>query len=50
MLVAPLWILLYVTSKQRQLAVITVFMAVFLGIMQSVTIARPFESLATTAA
>jgi hypothetical protein len=50
MLAAPLWILLYVSSRQHQLIVITVFVAFFLAIVQSVTIARPFESLAATAA
>ena len=50
MIAAPLWILFYVSSKQHQLAVITVFIAVFLTLVQSVSVARPFESLAATAA
>lgn len=50
LLVIPLWILLYVSSKQNQLIVITVFIAFFLTIIQSVSVARPFESLAATAA
>lgn len=50
MLTAPLWILLYVPSKQHQLIVITIFIAAFLAIVQSVSVARPFESLAATAA
>jgi hypothetical protein len=50
MLAAPLWILFYIPSRQIQLAIITGFIAVFLGMVQSVTIARPFESLAATAA
>lgn len=49
-LVVPLWILYYLSSRQSQLAVITVFIAAFLSIVQSVTIAKPFESLAATAA
>jgi hypothetical protein len=50
LLIAPLWILLYVQSPARQLAIITGFIALFLGLIQSVGIAKPFESLAATAA
>jgi hypothetical protein len=50
MLIAPLWILLYVESPARQLGIITGFIALFLGLIQSVTVAKPFESLAATAA
>lgn len=49
-LVVPLWILLFVHSRTIQLAVITVCIAFFLATIQSVTVARPFESLAATAA
>jgi hypothetical protein len=50
MLTAPPWILLYVSSRSAQLGIITGFIGLFLTIVQSVSIARPFESLAATAA
>ena len=50
MLVAPLWILTYVYLSAARLAIITAFIVVFLGLIQSVTIAKPFETLAATAA
>ena len=50
MLIAPLWILLYLSTRRNQLAVITIFIALFLAVLQSVSLARPFESLAATAA
>lgn len=50
MLVTPLWILFFVDSRRLQLGVITLFIAVFLGIIQTVNVAKPFESLAATAA
>jgi len=50
MLAAPLWILFYVSTQRNQLIVITVFVAAFLAVVQSVSVARPFESLAATAA
>lgn len=50
MLVVPLWILIFVQSRRYQLAVITICVALFLAIIQSVVVARPFESLAATAA
>ena len=50
MLVTPLWILLFVSSHIYQLTVITCFIAFFLGMLQAVTVARPFECLAATAA
>ncbi|KAK5952926.1 hypothetical protein OHC33_006047 [Knufia fluminis] len=50
LLVVPLWILFHVSSRQNQLIVITIFIAFFLAIVQSVSVARPFESLAATAA
>ncbi|KAH7412513.1 hypothetical protein BKA64DRAFT_330380 [Cadophora sp. MPI-SDFR-AT-0126] len=50
MLVAPLWILTYVHLSAARLAIITAFIVVFLGLIQSVTIAKPFETLAATAA
>ena len=50
MLVVPLWILIFVHSRRFQLAVITICVALFLAIVQSVVVARPFDSLAATAA
>lgn len=50
MLVTPLWILFYIPSTKYQLVVITIFITLFLGTVQSFTVARPFESLAATAA
>ena len=50
MLIIPLWILLYTSSRAAQLGIITAFVALFLAIVQSVSVARPFESLAATAA
>jgi uncharacterized membrane protein len=50
MLVAPLWWLLFVDNKTIQLAIITCFITLFLSLISSVTVAKPFESLAATAA
>lgn len=50
MLIAPLWILKSIGSVEGRLEVITAFIVVFLGLIQSVTIAKPFETLAATAA
>ena len=50
MLIAPLWILKSMGSAEGRLEVITAFIVVFLGLIQSVTIAKPFETLAATAA
>jgi small-conductance mechanosensitive channel len=50
MLIAPLWILNYVTRFIARLVIITAFVVVFLCLIQSVTIAKPFETLAATAA
>lgn len=50
MLAIPLWVLFYVSSKRNQLVVIVIFIALFLLLVQSVSVARPFESLAATAA
>ena len=49
MLVAPLWILEFMTSRRVQLEVITGFVVLFLVLIASVTNAQPFESLAATA-
>ena len=50
MLVAPLWILAYVTGIVHRLAVITIFLVVFLCFVSSMTVARPFEALGAAAA
>jgi hypothetical protein len=50
MLIAPLWILNYVFGSSARLEIITAFVVVFLCLIQSVTIAKPFETLAATAA
>lgn len=49
-LVTPLWILIFVNALVIQLGVITSFIVVFLVLIQSVTVAKPFESLAATSA
>ncbi len=50
MLIAPMWILQALEDAKRKLAVITAFIAVFLGLFSSMTDAKPFETLAATAA
>jgi hypothetical protein len=50
MLIAPLWWLMFVRKPLYQLAIITGFIVLFLSLISSVTVARPFESLAATAA
>ena len=50
MLIVPIWILEVITQPIRKLVVITVFIVVFLAMLSSVTVAKPFETLAATAA
>jgi hypothetical protein len=50
MLVAPLWILAFVTGIVYRLAVITIFLVVFLCFVSSMTVARPSEALGAAAA
>lgn len=50
MLVIPLWILFSIASTKYQLVAITLFIMLFMGSIQSFTIAKPFEALAATAA
>ncbi|PSN71195.1 hypothetical protein BS50DRAFT_673814 [Corynespora cassiicola Philippines] len=50
MLIAPLWILASTEGTMKRLAVITGFIVLFLGLVAFTTVARPFESLAATAA
>lgn len=49
-LVGPMWILEFVHSSVRSLAVIKGFIICILGLLASRTTARPFASLAATAA
>lgn len=50
MLVVPLWILAFVHEQTRRLGVITAFVMAFLALISFATLAKPFESLAATAA
>lgn len=50
MLIAPQWWLLFVQDRRIQLGIITGFIIIFLVLVATVTGARPFESLAATAA
>lgn len=50
MLIAPLWILAVTHGRIPRLGVITSFIVLFLGLVAFTTTARPFESLAATAA
>ncbi|MCJ1249376.1 hypothetical protein MMC30_006599 [Trapelia coarctata] len=50
MLIGPLWILESVKTTIHSLAVITCFIVLFLFLVSFATAARPFESLAATAA
>ncbi|KDN65471.1 hypothetical protein CSUB01_05517 [Colletotrichum sublineola] len=50
MLVAPLWILVFVSGELERLGIITAFVALFLALVSTVTIAKPFDTLAATAA
>ena len=53
MLVGPLWWLQYLSAQKNteyQLAVITGFLVLFTILLSILTVARPFEVLAATAA
>lgn len=54
MLIAPLWILQYIYGEQAdmkaRLEIITGFLIGFTALLSIVTVARPFEVLAATAA
>ena len=50
MLIAPLWLLAFITDKVHRLEIITSFLMAFLCLISFATIARPFESLGATAA
>lgn len=50
MLVAPLWILAFVSGIVYRLAIITIFLVVFLCFVSTGTVAKPFEALGAAAA
>jgi hypothetical protein len=50
MLLAPLWWLEYVSSSEARLKIITGFICVFIVVMSTATVNRPFEVVASTAA
>jgi hypothetical protein len=50
MLLAPLWWLEYVSSKEGKLKIITLFVCLFIAMMMTATINKPFEVVAATAA
>jgi len=50
MLIAPMWVLHAVKNQNAQLAVITAFIVVFLGMLSYATTAKPGETLGATAA
>ena len=50
MLLAPMWWLENVSSSRKRLGVITGFICVFMVMMTTATINRPFEVVAATAA
>lgn len=50
MLIAPLWILAFVTGLVHRLAIITSFLVVFLCFVSTGTVAKPFEALGAAAA
>lgn len=50
MLIVPLWVLEFLSKPVAQLGAICGFISLFLAFVSCVTVARPFESLAATAA
>ncbi len=50
MIVGPLWWLQNLAAQKARLAVITGFLVVFTFLLSILTVARPFEVLAATAA
>jgi hypothetical protein len=50
MLIAPMWILEFLTTPLSKLGTITAFIVVFLGMINYASTAKPFEILAATAA
>jgi tryptophan-rich sensory protein len=50
MLIAPIWILVFTRPVALKLAVITIFILLFLVLVALATYAKSYESLAATAA
>jgi hypothetical protein len=50
MLIAPIWILQALKQPIPKLGTITAFIVLFLGMLSYATVAKPFETLAATAA
>ena len=50
MLIVPMWILPNLKGANAKLGTITAFMLLFLGLVSYTTVAKPFETLAATAA
>ncbi|KAF8851018.1 hypothetical protein BDZ45DRAFT_661102 [Acephala macrosclerotiorum] len=50
MLIAPMWVLEYLTKPVAKLGTITAFVVVFMGCVSYASVAKPFEVLAATAA
>ncbi|KAI1418060.1 hypothetical protein F5Y13DRAFT_34754 [Hypoxylon sp. FL1857] len=50
LLIVPLWILQTIEDSNMKLVVITVFIFVFLSVLSSVLVTKPFEALGATAA
>jgi hypothetical protein len=50
MIIAPIWILEYLTTDEQKLGTITAFIVTFVAIVSTVTVSRPFEILGATAA
>jgi hypothetical protein len=50
MLIAPMWILEYLTTDEEKLGTITAFIVAFVALIPTVTASRPFEILGAIAA
>ncbi|KAF2465012.1 uncharacterized protein BDR25DRAFT_295794 [Lindgomyces ingoldianus] len=50
MLLGPMWWLEYVSNSRKRLVIITVFIAIFMGLMSTATVNKPFEVVASSAA
>ncbi|KAF2705066.1 hypothetical protein K504DRAFT_506536 [Pleomassaria siparia CBS 279.74] len=50
MLLGPLWLLEFVPGSKKRLLTITIFITVFMALMSTATINRPFEVVASSAA
>ena len=50
MLLGPMWWLEFVSDSKKRLLIITVFLTIFMGLMSTATVNRPFEVVAASAA